>query len=216
MKAALAFVVIFFAAVLIGYTMLKNDELPIYKPNQINSALVDESLRHQSGAHTIGDFELTNQLGQKVTPASFEDKVYVVDFFFTTCRSICPKMTTQLTRVQKAYESNEDLMLLSHSVLPDQDSVPVLYDYAEAYGADHNKWFFVTGNQSEIFALARKNYFAILPGSNDDEQDGFVHTENVILVDKEKRIRGFYDGTSTEEIDQLIDDIEILLDSYEK
>ena len=153
---------------------------------------------------------LINQSGDTITQTNFEQSIYVADFFFTTCRSICPKMTKQMARVQEAFNTNDDVKLLSHSVIPAIDSVEVLAAYASAFGATPNKWHLVTGDKKHIYELARKSYFAVTDAGNGDEHD-FIHTENFVLIDKNRQIRGFYDGTATEEVDQLIEDITLLI-----
>lgn len=206
---------IIMTSVYIGYEILKPEpRLPIYAPSDINPKLVEPDLQKKSRNHRVKDFSFTNQLGETVTAKTFENSIYVTDFFFTTCPTICPKMTTQLKRVQHTYLDRPDFKLLSHTVTPEIDSMEVLLEYAELQGADHNKWHFVTGEKSEIYDMARTAYFAAEDPGLGDEHD-FVHTENFVLVDKEKRIRGYYDGTSTEEVDKLIADIAILISEYE-
>lgn len=215
MKKNLAVVGLVFAVcVAIGYFILKDDRLPVYNPTDISLELVDPSIADKSQGHRVSDFNLTNQLGEEVTLANLEGKVYVTDFFFTTCGTICPKMTKQLERVHKKFADRTDVMIVSHSVTPDIDSVPRLKKYADKHGADPEKWIFLTGDQDQIFRLARKSYFAVVPGSSGAET-GFVHTENFVLVDKERRLRGFYDGTSTEKVNRLMEDIQTLLEEYE-
>ena len=134
----------------------------------------------------------------------------VADFFFTTCATICPKMTTQMERVQEAYKTDDRIVLLSHSVTPEMDSIPVLADYAALHNADPARWHFLTGDRKQIYSLARRSYFAC-QDEGDGGPDDFVHTENFVLVDPQRRIRGFYDGTNAGEVDQLISDIGKLL-----
>ena len=199
----------------VAYEMIKNDRvLPIYSPAMINPELVDESKQNVTKGHRIGDFELVNQDGKTVTNKDFDEFYYVTDFFFTTCPTICPSMSAQMQRVQKKYKDDEDFKILSHTVQPEVDSVPVLKEYANLYEADPKKWIFVTGDKKMIYDLARKSYFAAVTEGDGGPGD-FIHTENFVLVDKEKRIRGFYDGTSEESIDQLLVDIEILSQEYE-
>jgi protein SCO1/2 len=195
-------------------TLQKRKQLPIYNPVDINPALVDPSVQKVYKQHRVGDFRLTDQMGKTVTPENFKGKIYVTDFFFTTCGTICPKMTKQMVRVYNEFKDNPDVMILSHTVTPEIDSVPVLKAYAENLGVnDESKWIFVTGDKKQIYNLARKVYFAATT-EGDGGPDDFVHTENFVLVDKEKRLRGFYDGTSTEDVDRLIDDIYTLLNEY--
>jgi len=209
----LAFSIIFIIGVFIAYFIQKKDRLPIYNPADINPSLVDKSIRNVDHDHRIQSFSLINQLGDTITESTFEGKIYVADFFFTTCMNICPKMSKQMDRAAKEFKDDKEVMFISHSVTPESDSVSVLAAYAELYGADPSKWMLVTGDKKEIYDLARKFYFAVTSNGKGDSTD-FIHTENFVLIDKEKRIRGFYDGTSSKEVDQLIDDIRILQKEY--
>jgi len=200
----------------IAYQMIKAGRtLPIYSPAMLNPELVDESKQGISKNHKIADFSLIDQNGENFSTKDLEGKYYVTDFFFTTCPTICPDMSSQLVRVQNAYKENADFMIVSHSVTPDIDTPKVLLEYGKRYEADFNKWVFLTGDKKQIYDLARKSYFAATT-EGDGGPDDFIHTENFVLVDKEKRIRGFYDGTDAESVDQLITDIEILAQEYEK
>lgn len=209
---ALLFAALFLVAVVIGYTLLRpSGRLPVYHPSQLDPRLVDASVRGEQGEHHISDFHLTDQAGDSVTLATVKGKVLLVDFFFTTCGSICPKMSTQMVRVQDAFRTDDRVLLLSHSVTPEIDSTATLKAYAEQYGADHARWRLLTGDRKQIYALARTSYFAALDHGDGGPQD-FVHTENFVLVDPQGRLRGFYDGTSARQVDQAIADIRTLLD----
>ena len=166
-------------------------------------------MQYISKYHTIADFSFTNQNGKTITQKDYEGKIYVADFFFTTCGSICPKMTANLFDVQKAIANNPKVMLLSHTVFPEIDSVPVLKAYAKKYGVDDKKWNLVTGDKKEIYTMARKSYLAVKLGKPEQLYD-MVHTENFVLVDTKRRVRGFYDGTKKEDIQKLIEDIDFL------
>lgn len=183
--------------------------LPIYNPADVNPELVDTTVQYISKYHTIADFSFVNQNGKTITQKDYEGKIYVADFFFTTCGSICPKMTTNLFEVQKAIVNNPKVMLLSHTVFPETDSVPALKAYAVKYGVNDAKWNLVTGDKKEIYTMARKSYLAVKLGRPEQLYD-MVHTENFVLVDAKKRVRGFYDGTKKEEIQRLIEDINFL------
>lgn len=183
--------------------------LPIYNPADVNPELVDTTVQYISKYHTIADFSFVNQNGKTITQKDYEGKIYVADFFFTTCGSICPKMTTNLFEVQKAIANNPKVMLLSHTVFPETDSVPALKAYAVKYGVNDAKWNLVTGDKKEIYTMARKSYLAVKLGRPEQLYD-MVHTENFVLVDAKKRVRGFYDGTKKEEIQRLIEDINFL------
>lgn len=211
-----AFFVIATAAILVGYYMLKpSDELRIFHPNDLDARLVDPAVRNKEGEHHIMDFALVDQLGRTITLDDIGDRIIIADFFFTTCATICPKMSTQMERVQEAYKADDRIVLLSHSVTPEMDSVPVLADYAALHKADPERWHFLTGDRKQIYALARRSYFAC-QDEGDGGPDDFVHTENFVLVDPQRRIRGFYDGTSAKEVDRLIGDIDKLLAEGEK
>lgn len=189
------------------YSALKPAKsLPIYNPSDVNPELVDTTVQYISKYHTIANFSFTNQNGEFITQKDYEGKIYVADFFFTSCKSICPKMTTNLGEVQKAFLDNPKVKLLSFSVMPDIDSVSVLKEYAQINGVIDSKWNLVTGDKKTIYAMARKSYLAVKQGMPEELYD-MVHTENFVLVDSKKRIRGFYDGTKKEEIQRLIEDI---------
>ncbi len=192
------------------YTMLKKPAiLRTINPADINPILVDENLRHIRKNHRILDFHLTNQYGETITEKTFKNKIYVADFFFTTCTTICPIMGTNMAKIQEAFKDDDEIMLLSHSVTPKMDSVPVLKKYADKKGAVKGKWHLTTGDKKHIYELARKSYMVAKDDGNGDEYD-FIHTENFVLVDPNKKIRGVYDGTSSKDIDRLIADIYIL------
>lgn len=180
--------------------------LKIYNPADVNPELVDSTVQYISKYHTIADFSFINQNGKTITQKDYEGKIYVADFFFTTCGSICPIMTTNMVDVQKAILHNPKILLLSHTVFPEIDSVPVLKKYAVEKGVIDGKWNLVTGDKKEIYKLARKSYLAVKQGKPSELYD-MVHTENFVLVDTKRRVRGFYDGTKKEEIQRLIEDI---------
>lgn len=208
-------VLLVFSAVTIFlfYSALKPAKsLPIFNPADVNPELVDSTMQYKSKYHTIADFSFTNQNGKSITQKDYEGKVYVADFFFTTCKSICPKMTTNLVEVQKAFIHNSKVKLLSFSVMPDIDSVSVLKEYAKINGVIDSKWNLVTGDKKAIYAMARKSYLAVKQGKPEELYD-MVHTENFVLVDSKKRIRGFYDGTKKEEMQRLIEDINWLCEN---
>tara|TARA_B100000945_G_C20228582_1_gene524146 strand:+ start:92 stop:763 length:672 start_codon:yes stop_codon:yes gene_type:complete len=210
------FILIFSAAaVYMFYVILKPVEvLPIYQPAEVNEKLVDSSIIHVAKYHKISDFKLTNQNGKEITQANYKDKIYVADFFFTTCQDICPVMTKNMYELQEELKNDNQILLLSHTVIPEVDTVEQLKEYAIENNVDDSKWNLVTGDKKQIYELARKSYLAV-EDSNFNEFD-MIHTENFMLIDKEKQIRGFYDGTNSEEINQLLKDIEILKQSYNK
>ena len=160
--------------------------------------------------HRISSFKLTNQDGVVVTEKTFENKIYVVDFFFTICPGICPKMTANMALLQDEFLQDNDVLLLSHSVTPERDSVPVLKEYAESKGVISQKWHLVTGTQQEIYRLGRKDYFVEESLGLDKEEEEFLHTENFVLVDRDRHIRGIYNGLNKSSINQLIADVKTL------
>jgi len=189
--------------------------LPVYSPAMVNSELVAEEIQHIRKYHTIADFSLTNQNGETITQEDYKGKIYIADFFFTTCPTICPIMTKNMVDLQKALGKDSDVMLLSHSVTPEIDSVTQLKKYAIEKGVDDRNWNLVTGDKKQIYELARKSYLAVKTDGDGGPFD-MIHTENFILVDKDKRIRGFYDGTKKEDMDKIMADIEILKNSYDE
>lgn len=197
------------------YPMLKGRmHLKIYQPTDINPDLVDEELRRTGMNHRIADFILTDQNGETVTNETFEGKIYVADFFFTTCKSICPKMSKNMVILSEDLQDDANVMFLSHSVMPLVDSVPVLRAYADLYEVDDSRWKMVTGSKQHIYELARKSYFAATT-EGDGGVDDFIHTENFVLIDPDRRIRGFYDGTSADEMERLALELEALELEYE-
>ena len=201
-----------FSVVMISviYTFLiPQRELQIYNPADVNPKLVDKSKLHIRKNHRVSDFNLINQNGDTITQRNYEDKIYVVDFFFTRCQTICPIMTTNMIKIQEEFKNESDIMFLSLSVTPEMDSVPILRKYADEKGILDAKWNITTGSKKHIYELARKSFFTVKDGGDGGLQD-FIHTENFVLVDKKRQIRGFYDGTDDLAMDQLIEDIEFL------
>jgi protein SCO1/2 len=187
--------------------------LPVYQPSMVDPTLVDSTLHYKKKYHTIADFSLVNQNGEIITQEDYKDKIYVADFFFTTCPTICPIMTKNMAAIQKVILDDDETLLLSHSVTPVIDSVPQLKKYALEKGVVDSKWNLVTGDKKQIYELARKSYLAVKTDGDGGPYD-MIHTENFILVDKERRIRGFYDGTNPEEIVKLLQDLKILKENY--
>ena len=205
-------------SVIILYTIYQllnvQPKLTIYQPEMVSKELVDSTLQYVKKYHKIAPFSLTNQNGKTITQEDYDNKIYVADFFFTTCQTICPIMTDHMLQIQKELKDDPDVLLLSHSVIPEHDTSPVLKKYALKKGVNDQKWNLVTGSKKEIFTLARKSYLAVkdLPGTADDLD--MVHTENFMLIDKKKQIRGYYDGTEEEDIERLLKDIAILKEEY--
>ena len=200
------------------YSVLKPEKnLPIITPSDVNPELVDSTVQHIALEHTIGKFAFTNQNGQLISDKDYAGKIYVADFFFTTCQSICPKMTNNMAWLQNKIKNNPKVKLVSFSVTPDIDSVPVLKSYAQKKGVIDSKWNLLTGDKKEIYYLARKSFLVVKTGQPSELYD-MVHTENFVLVDAQKRIRGFYDGTNLDgptepgikNVQQLWEDIQFL------
>ena len=186
--------------------------LPIYSPSMVSEELVEEDIRYIKKYHKINDFVLTNQNGELISQEFYQNKIYVADFFFTTCPDICPIMTENMGYLQSELKNQTDVLLVSFSVTPNVDSVDVLRSYADLKKVDDAKWNLFTGSKKEIYELARKS-FLVAKNDGDGGKYDMIHTENFVLVDKESRIRGFYDGTNEDEINKLLVDITILKQS---
>lgn len=209
------FSILCIAIIAIIYSILNVEKpLPIYQPVNFESKLVDSSIQHVEKYHTVADFKLVNQNGDTITQDTYKDKIYITDFFFTTCRTICPIMTKNMVTVQEEILKYDDVKLLSHSVTPEIDSVAQLKKYAKEKGVIDSVWNLVTGDKKQIYDLARKSYLVV----EDDGMGnyGMVHTENFALIDKKRQIRGVYNGISKNGIDSLLHDIEILKKEYEQ
>lgn len=209
---------LFLSAIILSlfyYALKPVKRLPVFAPGKnVNQELVDSTIVHIKKKHHIADFSLTNQNGKIVTQEDYKNKIYIADFFFTTCGTICPIMTTNMKKVQQAILLDEDVMLLSHTVMPEIDTVAQLKRYADEKGVLSHKWNLVTGSKKEIYNLARKSYLVAKYDPTKDDAYGIVHTENFVLVDKQKRIRGMYDGTDEEDIERLLEDLSILKEEY--
>ena len=221
-RVLIVFIIFLTGAGIIIYLNLdwqNNRKLPVFQPNDINPELVDSLLHGRGrgingGDHCISNFELTDQLNQKISKKLLYNKIVVANFFFVSCPSICPKMTQNLLTIHRQYIMDSSLLILSHTVWPEVDQVPLLFSYAEKYDVNHNSWRFLTGKKEELYRLARQDYLAA-PDINDPNfQHGsdadFIHTENIVLLDTKQRIRGYYNGTDSLEMDRLLEDIEIL------
>lgn len=215
-------VIFFLSAVILAlfYNALKPEKkLTIYQPADVNPELVDTTVQYVRKDHKIADFAFVNQNGDTITQDDYKGKIYVADFFFTTCPTICPIMTDNMVWLQGKIKNDPRVMLLSHSVTPDIDSVPVLKAYAEKKGVIDSKWNLVTGDKKDIYYIARKSYLAVKTADSSELYD-MVHTENFILVDSEGRIRGFYNGTNLDKdiegeknVEELLEDINWLLEN---
>ncbi len=219
-KGYKVFAIIFGVISVIIITLIYNTinvykPLDIYQPSRVSTELVDSTIQHVKKYHKIADFSLINQNGKTITQNDYKNKIYIADFFFTTCPTICPIMTKNMANIQKEIINDDDVMLLSHSVTPEIDTVAQLKRYAIEKGVIDSKWNLVTGDKKEIYKLARKSYLAV----KDDGDGGpfdMVHTENFMLIDKKRQIRGFYDGTNPEDIQKLLNDISHLKKEYKQ
>lgn len=208
----IAFVIAMVAIPLLVYYFLEDSKfgtrLEIKGP-------VTENEQGETVHHTVAPFTWVNQMGDTVTEAAFQDKIYVANFFFASCPTVCPKMLNQMMKVQAEFEDDPDVMMISHTVNPRHDSVPVLRSYSQNYDADPDKWHFVTGKRKDLYLHARNSYL-----TDNLEGDGgrtdFIHSQYVTLVDPENRIRGFYDGTEPDEVADLIEDIYRLKDEFDQ
>ena len=184
-----------------------DNRLPILGNRHYDEAIQDTIY------HTVSDFAFVNQDSALVTPETLEGKVYVTDFFFTSCPTICPVMKKQMLRVYEAFEDSEEVAILSHTIDPEYDTVALLHDYAERLGVSSPSWQFVTGEKDSIYDIALNSYM-VTTAEEEDAPGGFIHSGAFILVDKDRRIRGMYDGTVPEQVDVLINDIRRLLNEY--
>lgn len=219
MKRVFILLIIFVIGVTISYFMINQNqnkhELKVYNPIDVKAEMVDSLMQGKGYGHRIGNFSFLNQEGKQISLADVKGAVFVAEYFFTTCGTICPAMNKQMQRVQKAYLNNEQVKILSFTVDPEVDTVAQMKNYAEGHGAKTGKWHFLTGDKNKLYDLARKSFFVLKPAEAANQGDAgsdFIHTNNFVLVDKELRIRGYYDGTSTKEVNHLIEDIQILLE----
>jgi len=184
--------------------------LPFFNSAEFTPEWIAEDSKEYASIHTIPDFEFTNQNGEKITKETYKDKIYVADFFFTSCPGICPRLAKNMGKLQEVFKDDNDVLLLSHSVTPVKDSVSVLNTYAIENNVNANKWNLVTGDKDEIYKLARTAYFADEDFVKTQDESAFIHTENFILIDEKGRIRGVYNGTLAVEIDRIVRHIQLL------
>lgn len=215
MRILLWLVGLFVVLAPIGYYFIQPEEkpLPVLNPADLNPATVDPEMLRLGYGHEIASFSFLNQDSVMVSSSDHEGKIWVAEYFFTTCGSICPLMNAQMRRVQEAFKDANDIQIFSFSVDPEHDTPSVLKKYAVRHGARPNIWQFLTGNKDQLYTLARRSFFLLKPAEVAKHGDGnsdFIHTNNFVLVDHKKRIRGYYDGTSIQEVDQMIQDIKKL------
>jgi protein SCO1/2 len=218
MKKLIALTIIISIAVLIAYSIIgkkPKEVLPVYNPIDVKSEMVDSSIVRKGFGHTIGDFAFRDQNNQLITQNSVKGKVFVVEYFFTTCGTICPKMNEQMQRVQEAYRENSNTKILSFTVNPEIDTVEQMKRYSISHNADDQQWHFLTGKKEALYDLARKSFFVLKPAEAQNLGDAgsdFIHTNNFVLIDQLMRIRGYYDGTNPKEVDKLIKHIQLVLE----
>lgn len=191
------------------------DKLPILGEREAVTKVVDGKSVVDTVYRTIPDFRFASQYGDTVSAKNFDGKIYVADFFFTSCPTICPKMKVQLKRVYEKYKGNPGVMLLSHSIDPQHDTVPVLKEFAQDLGVTGRQWLFVTGDQEKIYDIGQ-NFYMVTAKEDASAPGGVVHSGAFVLVDKAKHIRGVYDGTTEEGVDRLMTDMDKLLAEYTK
>lgn len=184
--------------------------LPYYGPREAVTVMVDGKKKTDTLYHKIPPFKFVNHLGDTVTEKDYEGRIYVADFFFVTCTSICPQMRDQMWRLQQKFWDKDSVLLISHTVNPEEDSIPVLARYAKDRGANDKKWNFVTGDKKQLYDLARTGYFLPVE-EGDGSADDFIHSEKFILVDQQGHIRGIFDGTDQKDVDKLMDAIKMLM-----
>ena len=195
-------------------TSSRVDKLPYYNEATFTPIWLEENSSEIEYLHQIGSFKFINQEGDTITEQTFAGKIYVTDFFFTICPGICPKMTANMRVLQEAFLEDEDVLLLSHSVTPQIDSVPTLKRYAENKGIISGKWHLVTGNRDAIYKMGRMEYFVEENLGQAKSPDEFLHTENFVLIDQDRHIRGIYNGLNKSSVNQLIADIKTLKATY--
>jgi protein SCO1/2 len=217
MYRILFLIVFFIVGVTISYQYLKpskKTKLPVINPIDISEEMVDPELLRIGYGHKIGNFSFLNQNGKTITQNDVKGKVFVAEYFFTTCQTICPIMNLEMQRVHEAYKKNDEVSMLSFTVNPEVDTVEQMKRYADEHNADSKQWHFLTGEKDKLYELARKSFFVLKPAESENQGDvgsDFIHTNNFVLVDQKMRIRGYYDGTNSKEVDRLIKDIDLLL-----
>jgi protein SCO1/2 len=188
----------------------KETTLPFFNSGELTPEWIAETSDEYTSIHTIPMFKFINQEGKTITNKTYKGKIYVADFFFTSCPGICPRLAKNMGKLQEAFKDDKDVLLLSHSVTPEKDSVSVLKEYGIENKVNSAKWNLVTGTKKEIYSVARQGYFADEDFVKTQDEDAFIHTENFILIDKRGRIRGVYNGTLAVEKDRIIRHIQLL------
>jgi protein SCO1/2 len=215
MKRFFWLIIIFIIGLPVAYYYVKPKDkpLPVINPVDVNDSLVATDLLRKGYGHKIGDFAFWNQDSVMVTNKDFKGKIWVAEYFFTTCGSICPIMNQQMQRVQKAFSGDKSVVFLSFTVDPKTDTVAQMKRHADYLGAELPQWQLLTGKKEDLYQLARRSFFLLKPAEAQnlgDAGNDFIHTNNFVLIDKERRIRGYYDGTRAKEVNQMMNDIERL------
>jgi protein SCO1/2 len=218
MKKILAFGLVVIISVIVAYFMItgkKNTKAPdVLNPIDLNPETVDQDLLQVGQGHKIGEFSFTNQDDQPIGLKDLKGKVFVAEYFFTTCQTICPRMNDQMQRIQQAFKDETNFKILSFTVNPEVDTVEQLKRYAQEHQAIAGKWHFLTGEKTKLYEAARKYFFLLKKSEVENQGDvgsDFIHTNNFVLIDREQRIRGYYDGTNPKEVDKLIRDAKLIL-----
>lgn len=217
MRTLLFLVVFCIVGIVTTYLFLKPEQkkpdLPVLNPIDLDTSMVEDAIERVGFGHKIAKFKLIDQFGNPFSSHKLAGKVYVAEFFFTTCGTICPRMNQQLMRVQQAYRGNQKVALVSFTVDPIHDTPKQLNAYAASHHANPGQWHFLTGEKEEIYRIARRSYFLLKPAEVENQGDvgsDFIHTNNFVLIDQKGRIRAYYDGTSADEVNHLIADIKQL------
>lgn len=219
MRALVVLALILLISIPIAYFFIEQSNkkpLPILNPNDVQQEMVDSTLRFKGHGHRIGTFNLLDQHNKPISDKIIDGKVVVAEYFFTTCKSICPIMNRQMQRVQDQFNGEDRFEILSFTVDPEKDTPQAMLAYAKSHSYTPGQWHFITGPKEDLYKLARTSFFVLKPAEAQNLGDAgsdFIHTNNFVLVDQNRQIRGYYDGTSTAEVNQLIDDIEILLEN---
>lgn len=208
MKIKVSAIVLFLLPFIYGCGSTRISVLPYYDKPDFTPLWVSD--KEAKDIHTVSDFSFTDQDGKQITQETLKEKIYVANFFFTTCPGICPTMTKNLIKVQNTFINDDDFKIISHSVMPWSDSVQNLKNYEKTFNIKNGKWYLVTGNTSEIYELARKSYYAEEKAGYNSDSTEFLHTEHILLVDKNGHLRGIYNGTLALDAERMIDDIKIL------
>jgi protein SCO1/2 len=218
MKKILAFGLVVIISVIVAYFMItgkKNTKAPdVLNPIDLNPETVDQDLLQVGQGHKIGEFSFNNQDDQPIGLKDLKGKVFVAEYFFTTCQTICPRMNDQMQRIQQAFKDETNFKILSFTVNPEVDTVEQLKRYAQEHQAIAGKWHFLTGEKTKLYEAARKYFFLLKKSEVENQGDvgsDFIHTNNFVLIDREQRIRGYYDGTNPKEVDKLIRDAKLIL-----